>query len=77
MQNSKLEFVIANEPDLDFDLVQEAWLDEQLIADVRFVKGNWQVIIYSDRLNPQFMWEVFSEIHRTFSIFIQEQSTST
>ena len=77
MKSDKIEFVIADAPDLDFSLTQEAWLNDQLVAVVRNQNGKWNVIFFPVDKYCEISWEHLSEIYHTFSRFIKETETLT
>ncbi|MCI0440201.1 MAG: hypothetical protein L0177_13885 [Chloroflexi bacterium] len=68
-----MQFVVANDPELDFDLLQEAWQDDHLLADLRYVDGEWQVTFFSDDRRFEVPWAQLAEIHKRFGRFIKEQ----
>lgn len=72
MNESTLKFVVTNDPELNFDLVQEAWINDRLTADVRYVNGNWQVTFFQNNQFCEISWTAFEEIHKAFSKFINE-----
>ncbi|MBC6424072.1 MAG: hypothetical protein GDA43_18055 [Hormoscilla sp. SP5CHS1] len=71
-KETRLEFVVTNDPELDFDLVQEVWLADRLIAVLRQVAGDWQVTFIPDGDFCQLSWQDLMEIRQAFSIFISE-----
>jgi hypothetical protein len=75
MQTNSLQFVVANAPELDFDLVQEVWLGEQLLATLRNIDGKWRVIFFPDNHHCELPWIYLTEIHRVFAHFIREQES--
>jgi len=64
--------VVTNDPELDFDLVQEVWFADRLIAVLRQVAGDWQVTFIPDGDFCQLSWQEMMEIRQAFSIFISE-----
>jgi len=71
-KETRLEFVVTNDPELDFDLVQEVWLADRLIAVLRQVAGDWQVTFIPDGDFCQLSWQDLMDIKQAFSIFISE-----
>ncbi|MGK7900459.1 MAG: hypothetical protein AB4352_03415 [Hormoscilla sp.] len=71
-QETRLEFVVTNDPELDFDLVREVWLADRVIAVLRQVEGDWQVTFIPDGDFCQIYWQYLMEIRQAFSIFISE-----
>jgi hypothetical protein len=76
MQTGSLHFVVANAPELDFDLVQEVWRDEQIIATLRNVDGKWTTIFFPQDRYCELSWAHLTEIYQNFAFFIQEQASS-
>lgn len=76
MEQQKLRFVVTDDLDLEFTLIQEAWIGEREVADVRNVNGVWQVSFFPDGQQCQLSWNDFTEIYRSFSAFVTEQSTN-
>lgn len=70
MQNRQLEFVVVNDPENDFEIMQEVWLDNQQIADLRLVEGEWKVTFFSKDGMSETPWILFEEIHQAFQKFI-------
>ena len=70
MKNEQLEFVIANDPENNFELMQEVWLDNQQIADLRLVEGAWKVTFFANDRLPEMPWSLFEEIYQTFQKFM-------
>lgn len=75
MQNEQLEFIIANDPENDFELIEEVWLNNQQIADLRLVEGEWRVTFFSNSGSPEISWSFFEEIYQTFQKFILNDTT--
>ena len=71
---NQLQFVVTNDPELDYELVQEVWLYEQLLADLRYVDSEWVVTFFVQNRTPHLSLENFTEIQRTFQQFVQAQS---
>lgn len=71
---NQLQFIVTNDPDLDYDLIQEVWLDETLLADLRYVEDEWVVTFFVQNGTPHLSLENFTEIERTFQQFVQAQS---
>lgn len=69
-----LRFVITNDPTLDFDLIQEAWIDDQLVADISQTDGVWHVRFFPQEKYCELDWYSLSEIHQTFFTFTQGQT---
>ncbi len=73
MAHSQLRFIVTNAPELDFDLIQEAWIDEQEIADVRQIHGKWEITFFHHNSCCTLSWKNFTEIYYTFATFIADQ----
>ncbi len=74
MQQEQLRFVVTNDPSLDFDLIQEAWIGNQQVADVRQVNGAWKVTFFPQGQFCELSWKAFTEIYLAFSKFIVEKT---
>ena len=74
MQKQHLEFVVTNDPDLDFDLMREAWLNNEVVADVRNVDNIWKISFFpTNERYCELTWDVLEKIRSAFSEFIKEQ----
>lgn len=74
MEQKRLNFVIANDSSLDFDLIEEAWIGEQEVADVRRVNNKWQITFFPEGKFCELSWQDFTEIYQQFSRFVTEQT---
>lgn len=72
MKNIPTEFVVTNDPDLDYDLIQEAWIQNEQVADVRHVNNVWKVTFFSQEGQRELSWDVLQKIYSVFFKFIQE-----
>ena len=63
--------MVTNDPELDFDLVQEVWLADRLIAVLRQVAIG-KLLLFGDGDFCQLSWQDLMEIKQAFSIFISE-----
>ncbi len=76
VQQKQLEFVVTNDPDLDYNLVREAWVNNEMVADVRLVDNVWKVTFFSNDEKPcELSWENVEKIYSAFSEFIKEQAS--
>lgn len=73
MRDGPLEFVVTNAPELGFNLVQEAWLGNRIVATVRRVDEKWTVIFFPEGRYCELPWQTLAEIYQRFVLFIQEQ----
>ena len=76
MKQEQLRFVVASDRSLDFELIEEAWIGDREVADVRQVDGEWQVTFFPNGKFCELSWEVFAKIYQEFSKFVTEQSSS-
>ena len=80
MQQEKIEFVVVNDPVLDFDLIREAWVNNELLADVRFTNNQWMIRFFGeDKYENKYSevsWETTQRINAAFADFIREQTYS-
>ncbi|GEM_PF-6097677 len=67
-----LEFVVTNDPELDYALSQEVWLDNQLLMDLRYINREWVVTFFT--VNSKLSLEYLTEIQHQFNYFVQEQN---
>ncbi len=74
MAEQSLYFVVTDDFDLEYTLIQEAYIGEEEVADVRYVNGDWQVTFFADNQRCELSWEDFSNIHRSFAEFVAEQN---
>jgi hypothetical protein len=70
VEQEPVRFVITNDPDHNFDVIQEAWIGDHEVADVRQIDGKWQISFFSESGVCELNWEVYMEIHRAFLKFI-------
>jgi hypothetical protein len=64
---------VTNAPELGLDLVQEAWLNDQLLATIRNIAGEWMVTFFPSDQFCELSWEHLITIQQSFARFIQEQ----
>lgn len=74
MQKEDLRFVITNSPDPDMDLLEEAYIGEEQIADIRCVENSWKVTFFpNDKIAEtsvcELPLEILTKIHLAFSKF--------
>lgn len=74
MQQEQLRFIVANDPEHDFDLMLEAYRGNELIADVHKVEMNWEVRFFVENMLREISWENFTRVYKTFSQFIAEMT---
>lgn len=68
ISENKLEFVVINDPELDFELVQEAWMNEKyLVAVAHKIDGEWRVTFIPDGELPT----ILASFGRNLSIFLK------
>jgi len=77
MQEEGLRFVVTNSPDSDMDLLEEAYIGKEQVADIRRVENCWKVTFFpNDKLLEKSVcelpWEVLTEIQAAFSKFRTE-----
>jgi hypothetical protein len=82
MQEESLHFVVTNGPDFDMDLLEEAYIGEEQVADIRRVENSWKVTFFpndkiSDTSVCELPWEVLVEIHAAFSKFKMEMDAQS
>lgn len=71
---NQLQFVVVNDPELDYELIQEVWFEEQLLADLRYVEGEWVVTFFVQNKAHRLSLKNFAEIQHNFQQFVQAQS---
>ena len=77
MQKQQLKFVVTNDPDLDFDLIREAWLNNEVVADIRSVDNIWKISFFpTNERYCELSWDMLKEIHKGFAEFIKEREAS-
>jgi hypothetical protein len=78
MRQNELRFVVVNDPEHDFDLMQEAQLGDWTVADVRKVDGRWFITFFplSQTGECEIPWEMFLKISQRFAQFINEMEHS-
>jgi hypothetical protein len=76
-----LHFVVVNDPTHDFDLTQEAWIGDQMVAMIYRVGWDsaeqWHVSFFPELEEGQeceLSWEVFQRITQTFTAFREEMT---
>jgi hypothetical protein len=74
MLQGQLTFTVTNDPTLDFNLLQEAWVGGKEVADIRQVDGVWQVTFFPDGSSCELSWQDLAEIYRVFSQFVAERT---
>jgi hypothetical protein len=79
MREEGLRFVVTNSPDFDMDLLEEAYIGEEQVADIRRVEDDWKVTFFpNDKLSEkpvcELSWEILAEIQAAFSKFRMEMS---
>lgn len=74
MTEQTLNFVVTDDFDLEYTLIQEAYIGEEEVADVRYINGNWQVTFFANNQQRELSWEDFSNIYRSFAEFVAEQN---
>ena len=74
MQQEHLRFVVTDDFDLKFTLIQEAWIGEREVADLRRVDGEWRITFFPEGQFCELSWQTLTEIYQTFSKFVSEQS---
>ena len=74
MRQLELHFVVVNDPEHGFDLMQEAQLGDWTVADIRKVDERWLITFFPPAQGGQceITWETFLEISRQFTSFIHE-----
>ena len=78
ISENKLEFVVINDPELDFELVQEAWMNEKyLVAVAHKIDGEWRVTFIPYGEFCQLFWQALVAIYQSFSKFVSEQTQSS
>jgi hypothetical protein len=70
-QTPLLSFVVADDPELDH-LTQEAWLDDQEVAELRLENGEWRVTFFPTGRPDDLCWDDLKTIFETFSKFKSE-----
>lgn len=73
MQKENLQFIVVNDPENDFDLMQEVYANNELLAVVRRSNGQWKVTFFSDT-KSEISWKDFTTIHTVLSLFIAEMT---
>lgn len=74
MAEQSLYFVVTDDFDLEYTLIQEAYIGEEEVADIRYINGDWQVTFFADNQRCVLSWEDFSNIYRSFAEFVMEQN---
>lgn len=74
IQSRQLQFIVTNDPEFDYELIQEVWLNEQLLADLRYVEGKWIVTFFVQHTSHQLSLADLTEIQHNFHHFVQERS---
>lgn len=80
MESPELEFIVANDPSLDYDLIKEVYKkeDNQQIADLRCVEGTWCVTFFSkESICQEITWTNFEDIYVQFKKFVEESKNAT
>jgi broad specificity phosphatase PhoE len=74
MKQNELQFMVVNDPEHDFDLMQEAQLGDWTVADVRKVGGRWLITFFPpwQEGRCEIPWETFLKISQRFTGFIHE-----
>jgi peroxiredoxin len=76
MPQEKLQFVIANNPASDFELVLEVEIDGWTAADIHAVNGQWVVTFFPSPKQEtggcELPWEIFQQIFEKFRQFMRE-----
>ncbi len=79
MQREGLWFVVVNDPEHDFDLMQEASIDDWTAADMRKVNGKWFVTFFPKEAPKgvwcELTWETFLRISQKFTEFVREMES--
>ena len=69
-----LEFVVVNDIELEDNLAQEVWLNNQLLMDLRYIEGEWAVTFFTINPSHELPLAYLTEIQRRFNGFVREQS---
>lgn len=77
MQEEGLRFVVTNSPDSDMNLLEEAYIGKEQVADIRRVENSWKVTFFpNDKILEKSVcelpWEVLTEIQTAFAKFRTE-----
>ena len=73
----ELHFIVANDDAHDFDLMQEAWIGNQMVAVIYRVGWGaameWRVSFYPRQNGGlELPWETYQKITQTFAAFREE-----
>lgn len=73
----ELRFVVTNGPDFDMELLEEAYIGKEQVADVRYVDGTWKTTFFPNTSvsgNPvcELSWDSLMKIQEGFSKFRAE-----
>ncbi|EFH81234.1 hypothetical protein [Ktedonobacter racemifer] len=73
----ELHFIVANDDAHDFDLMQEAWIGNQMVAVIYRVGWEaameWRVSFYpQQKWGLELPWETYQMITQTFAAFREE-----
>lgn len=72
---NKLEFIVTNDPENDFELMQEVWLNDQEIADLRLIDDEWQVTFFPCKDSFfEIPLDTFEKIYKAFDDFVSSQA---
>jgi len=82
MQEENLRFVVTNSPDFDMDLLEEAYIGSEQVADIRRVENSWKVTFFpndkiSDTSVCELPLEILTKIHAAFFKFRTEMDAQS
>lgn len=77
MSLQELHFIVANDPAHDFDLMQEAWIGDWMVAVIYRVgwesAEEWHISFFpQQKENLELPWEIYQKITQTFAAFREE-----
>ncbi len=68
------EFIVTNDPEHDFDLVLEAWCNQEMLARLQKIDGEWKTTFYSQKKFCELSWDQLLRIYETFDLFRREEN---
>ncbi len=67
------EFIVTDDPEHDLEWVMEAWFNNEMLAIIQKIEGEWKTTFIPQRQFCELSWEQLSRIYEKFDTFRREE----